>query len=111
MWSAQANGDATTLRCSRARSRRASLAYWDSTQGQWGPAAPLDQAQAAAFTVPGLFAMLRDELRSGQRSNLRMDVQDSPPFLRRIVLGPIWQDGQPLEDTRVLITVRSFETP
>ncbi|GIV76475.1 MAG: hypothetical protein KatS3mg050_0869 [Litorilinea sp.] len=84
------------------------LQYGQDGQG-WGPPQPVETAQAAPFTVPGLFATVREQMRYANRLFVRVQLSDTPPFPRRIVLGPVRQDGMPVEGTETTVDVRLLE--
>jgi hypothetical protein len=90
--------------------RRAVVRSWDPDEKRWQEPAPLNEEQAFPFTVPGLFDMVRDELRHSGRADIRVMIGKSPAsFPRRLVLGPVWQAGQPVTGTEATVTVRKFE--
>ncbi len=84
------------------------LQYRQEGEG-WGPPQQMDTAQAAPFTVPGLFATVREQMRYGNRLLVRVQLSGSPPFPHRIVLGPVRQDGMPVEGTETTVDVRLLE--
>jgi len=89
---------------------RAVVRDWKPDEKRWREPYPLNEEQAFPFTVPGLFDMVRDELRHSGRADIRVEMEKSPAsFLRRLVLGPVWQDGQPVTGTEATVTVRKFE--
>ena len=53
--------------------------------------------------------MVRGELRSSGRADRRVVMEGEPAFPHRIVLGPVWQDLRPVEDTEATVTLREFE--
>jgi len=82
--------------------------YWDWSSRKWKASSKLDRDQAFPFTVPGLFDVLRGELRAGGRSQVRVAMSRHPAFPSRIVLGPVLQDGRAMPDTTATLTVASF---
>ena len=87
----------------------ATVSYWDFREKRWQEPHPLNQEQASPFTVPGLFEMVRGELRSSGRADIRVVMDGEPAFPHRIVLGPVWQGRRPVEGTEATVTVREFE--
>ena len=87
----------------------AKVSYWDFRKKRWQDSYDLNQEQAFPFTVPGLFDMVRGELRSSGRADIRVVMKGEPAFPHRIVLGPVWQDLRPVEGTEATVTVREFE--
>lgn len=88
---------------------RADVQYWNDTTGTWDEPSDLNQEQAYPFTVPGLFDMVRGELASSGRADVRVSMDGSPAFPHRIVLGPVWLDGKPVSGTEATVVVRTFE--
>lgn len=83
--------------------------YWDSRRRRWKEPYELNPEQAFPFTVPGLFDMVRGELRNSGRAEIRVAMGGEPAFPRRIVLGPVWQDLRPVPGTEATVIVREFE--
>lgn len=89
---------------------RAVVRYWNPDEKRWQEPAPLNEEQAFPFTVPGLFDMVRGELQRSGRADIWVAMEKSPAsFPRRLVLGPVWQDGQAVTGTEATVTVREFE--
>lgn len=88
---------------------RAVVMYWDPRQKRWGEPYALNPEQAFPFTVPGLFDMIRGELRGSNRADIRVAMGGEPPFPQRIVLGPVWEDLRPVPGTEATVIVREFE--
>lgn len=88
---------------------RAEVKYWNEQTKTWDEPADLNQEQAYPFTVPGLFDMVRGELASSGRADVRVLMDGSPAFPHRLVLGPVWMDGKPVSGTEATVTVRTFE--
>jgi len=88
---------------------RAVVMYWDPRQKRWGEPYELNPEQAFPFTVPGLFDMVRGELRGSNRADIRVAMDGDPPFPQRIVLGPVWEDLRPVPGTEATVIVREFE--
>jgi hypothetical protein len=78
-------------------------------KGLWGGRSDLSQKQAWPFSVPGLFEMVRGELASSGRGSIQVGLDDTYPFPRKLVLGPVYQDGQAVSGTEATMTVRIFE--
>lgn len=87
----------------------ANVQYWNDTTRAWDEPADVNQEQAYPFTVPGLFDMVRGELASSGRADVRVSMDGSPAFPHRLVLGPVWMDGKPVSGTEATVTVRTFE--
>ena len=88
---------------------RAVTLSWDYNRMRWQASAPLNPEQAFPFTVPGLFDMVRGQLRASGRADIRVAMGEAPAFPQRLVLGPVWQDGQPVGGTEATVSVRHFE--
>lgn len=88
---------------------RAVVMYWDPREKRWGEPYELNPEQAFPFTVPGLFDMVRGELRGSDRADIRVAMGGEPPFPQRIVLGPVWEDLRPVPGTEATVIVREFE--
>lgn len=99
----------TEVTVEEGRITRGVVRYWDPRSRRWGEPYELNEEQAFPFTVPGLFDMVRGELRGSGRVDIRVAMGGEPAFPRRIVLGPVWQNGRPVPDTEARVTVRSFE--
>ncbi len=87
----------------------ATVRYWEGGMKRWGDRYELGQEQAFPFTVPGLFDMVRGELRGSNRADIRVLVGGEPAFPQRIPLGPVWEDNQPVSGTEATVIVRKFE--
>jgi hypothetical protein len=85
----------------------ATVSYKDNSS--WKHAQKLNAAQAMAFTVPGLFETVREELNAHARSNLRVAVHPDGAYLQQIDLGPVLQNNQSIPNSEVYIFVRKFE--
>ena len=85
----------------------ASLAYWDGKN--WKTPEPIPFDQAADYTIPGLFAFLRQELNLAMREDIRMAINSDPSFPRIIYLGRVWQDDQPMNESEAWFTIQTFE--
>ena len=88
---------------------RSSVAYWNEALQDWGPPRELTAGQAAPFTVPGIFALIRQELLEGHRSDCRVAFVGYPPVPERILLGPVMRPEGPLPGTEARIIVSGFE--
>jgi hypothetical protein len=78
-------------------------------KGLWGEDIDLSEKQAQAFTVPGLFEMVRGELAGSGRGRIEVELDGDYSFPRRLALGPVYQAGQSIPDTEATVTVRRFE--
>ncbi|MFQ5814430.1 MAG: hypothetical protein ACE5I2_14730 [Anaerolineae bacterium] len=87
----------------------ATVSYWDFRKKRWQEPYELNQEQAFPFTAPGLFDMVRGELRGSNRADIRVVMDGEPAFPHHIVLGPVWQDLRPVSGTEATVTVRKFE--
>ncbi len=92
----------------------ATVKYWDFGKKRWQEPYDLNYEQAFPFTVPGLFDMVRGELRGSGRADVRVVMEGEPAFPHRIVLGPVWgwcptYDLRPVDGTEATVTVREFE--
>jgi hypothetical protein len=85
------------------------ISYYDFETRRWLPPQELNQEQAFAFTVPGLFDMVRGALAGCERDDIRVQMAGEPPFPQKIVLGPVIMDGEKIEATRSTVTVRQFD--
>src|SRR6266853_597551 len=86
-----------------------SVSYWDETTRSWGPSRELTVEQATPFTVSGLFALIRQELIKGHRSDCRVAFAGDPPIPERILLGPVMRSEGPVSGTEATIAVAGFE--
>ncbi len=82
--------------------------YWDEAAEQWKDPFVLSQEQAYPFTVPGLFDMVRGEIRNSGRRDIQVGMDGEPPFPYRIRLGPVYLDGKPFEGTEAVVQVVEF---
>lgn len=89
---------------------RSSVAYWKEKRRDWGPPRELTAGQGTPFTVPGLFALIRQELLEGHRSDCRVAFVGDPPVPELILLGPVMRSGEPVPGTEATIVVRGFES-
>jgi hypothetical protein len=85
----------------------ATLSYWDGDA--WSEPQGMAFDQANDYTIPGLFSFLRQELNLEMREELRVDINDDPPYPRYIYFGQVWLDGEPMADSEARITVPEFE--
>lgn len=88
---------------------RAIVQYWNSKDNRWENTITLNQAQAAAFTVPGLLETVREELDNSRRPVIRVSMIQDPPYLEKIILGQVWQDNQAVPNSQASVIVRKFE--
>ncbi len=88
---------------------QATVSYWNAESKQWDTPYDLNQEQAFPFTVPGLFDMVRGEIRGSGRGDIRVQLSGDPPFPRLIVLGPVLLNGQPVGGTEATVIVDEFE--
>ncbi|MCI0442724.1 DUF6174 domain-containing protein [bacterium] len=87
--------------------RQATVSYKEN--GKWVRTKNLNQSQAMAFTVPGLFEAVQEELRVHARSDIRVAFNSNKSYIERIVLGPVLRTNEPVENSEVYIFVRKFE--
>jgi len=90
--------------------KKAFVQYWDSRKKIWDNTIFLNESQALAFTVEGLFDTVRLELENSGRPVVRVAVTETPPYLQRIVLGQFWQNNQAVPNSQATVTVQQFET-
>jgi hypothetical protein len=78
-------------------------------KGRWGTPLTLSDTQAFPYTVPGLFTVLRAELANSGRRSIEVELDPVYAFPRRLVLGPVYEDGRavPGTETRVSATLKS----
>lgn len=98
----------TTVTVANGEIVEAMVSYWDSEQNAWLSPYALNQEQAYPFTVPGLFDMVRDQLKNSGRDEIRVEMGGDPPFPQRILLGPVVMEGESLADTAATVTVQQF---
>lgn len=84
---------------------------WDEDQETWGPFTTAGTEEADFFTIPGLFGMLRADLRNEEvdREVMRMGLADGQTYPGLIYLGDIIQDGVSVDGTDLVIEVLEFE--
>jgi len=99
----------TTVRVSQGDIIQGKVTYWDPNDSRWLEPYELNQEQAFPFTVPGLFDMVRGEIRNSGRADIRVKMGGDPPFPRRIVLGPVFMDGRPVSGTEATVEVISYK--
>lgn len=87
--------------------RQATVSYKEN--GKWVRTKNLNESQAMAFTVPGLFETVQEELRVHARSDIRVAFNSEKSYIERIVFGPVLQANKPVENSEVYIFVRNFE--
>lgn len=107
--SGQGDRRRTELTVRQGEITEAVVKYWDFRKKRWQEPYDLNPEQAFPFTVPGLFDMVRGELRSSGRADIRVVMDGELAFPHRIVLGPVWEDLRPVEGTEATVTVREFE--
>ena len=84
------------------------VSYWNSERKRWDDPYALNDEQSFPFTVPGLFDMVRGELQNSGRAAIRVKMEGEPPFPRRIVLGPVFLDGQLVSGTEAVVSVEKY---
>lgn len=94
---------------SRARIERARVSYWSPGRGGWEAPAELNPEQGSPFTPPGLLETVREELLRARDTEVRVAMQEDPPFPRRIALSREGAGELPAPDGSVVVTVKSFE--
>ncbi len=87
---------------------QALMMYWDRRPGKWGAPCELNVEQAFPFTIPGLFEIVHEELRTHSRADIRVVMGREHLFPWKILLGPVLQDGRPSVGTEVTLTIVSF---
>jgi hypothetical protein len=87
----------------------ATVKYWGFDRERWQEPHDLNPEQAFPFTVPGLFDMVRGELRGSGRADVRVEMGGEPAFPHRVILGPVWQDERPVAGTEATVAVREFD--
>lgn len=88
---------------------RAIVQYWNSKDNRWENTITLNEAQAAAFTVPGLLETVREEIENSRRPLIRVSMIPEPPYFEKIILGQVWQDNQAVPNSQASVIVRKFE--
>jgi hypothetical protein len=86
---------------------QATVSYKDNVRGR--DKQKLNTTQALAFTVPGLFETVREELNAHTRTDIRVAVHPDRAYLQQIAFGPVLQNNQPIPNSEVYIFVRKFE--
>lgn len=89
--------------------QHATLATRDSTFGTGSTPSCLDETQAFPLTVSGLYDLVLAELRVGSRREVLVAIRRRPVVPQRIELGPVIQDGRPIEGTQTTVIVRTFD--
>jgi hypothetical protein len=85
------------------------LQYWEAKLKRWDNTIMLNESQSVAFSVPGLFDTVRSELTNSGRPIVRVTLSKSPPYLKKIILGQLWRNNQPVPDSQATIIVQKFE--
>ena len=85
------------------------VAYYDFDTRQWLAPMDLNEEQMFAFTVLGLFDMVRGALEGCERDGIHLQMAGEPPFPQKIILGPVIMDGELVEETKSTIAVRQFD--
>lgn len=87
--------------------QEATVSYED--HGKWVRTRKLNESQAYAFTVRGLFQTVEEELEVHSRSYIRVALNPDKAFIERVVLGQVLQKNAPIARSQVYIFVRKFE--
>ncbi len=87
---------------------RGDVSYWNTKTNRWDAPSALNQEQPFPLTVPGLFEMVRGELKNSGRADIRVKMEEESSFPRRIVLGPVMLDSQAMSGTEAVITVERY---
>lgn len=87
---------------------RGEVTYWNSADKRWNEPYALNEEQSFPFTIPGLFEMVRGELKGSGRVDIRMRMKDELSFPWYIVLGPVMLDGQAVSGTEAVISVEQY---
>ena len=85
------------------------LQYWETHEKRWSNRVILNESQAIAFSVPGLFDTVRSELTNGLRPVVRVVLGKNPPYIKKIILGQISQNNHSVADSQASIIVQKFE--
>jgi len=84
----------------------ATTSYWNTGESRWDPPMDLNPDQARPFTVEGFFETIRGEIDQDLRSEIGITPSDTPPFLERVLLGPLRRQPR---GTGAILNVESFE--
>jgi len=95
----------TTVVVQQGRIVQGEVSYWNSADKRWDEPYPLNEEQSFPFTIPGLFEMVRGELKNSGRVDIRVRMADELSLPWYIVLGPVMLDGQAISGTEAVITV------
>lgn len=87
----------------------ASVSYWDPGENRWSRPASLREEQAFPFTPLGLLDMVRREISTKSRRDVRIALKGSPPFPHRILMGGLIRGQGVVPNSEATITVRRFE--
>ena len=98
----------TTVIVQQGQIAQGEVSYWNATSKDWDEAYALNEEQSFPFTVPGLFEMVRGELKNSGRVDIRVRMNDELSFPWHIVLGPVMQNGQAVSGTEAVITVEQY---
>ncbi len=85
------------------------MELYDVSTKTWQEPFELNESQAFPFTVPGMFDIVREALRNSDRTAIRVQMGETPPFPVRIELGMVSDQGKPVRGTETEIQVRLFE--
>lgn len=83
--------------------------YWNSHNKRWENTISLNEAQALAFTVPGLLETVREELQSNRRPIIQVLLTSEAPYLQRVILGQFWQNDRAVPSSQASVIVQKFE--
>jgi hypothetical protein len=83
--------------------------YWQSKEKRWDNMITLNESQSIAFSVPGLLETLRSEINNTNRPVVRVATSKTPPYIKKILLGQIRQNNQPVPGSQATIIVQTFE--
>jgi len=85
------------------------LQFWEPHEKRWNAVIRLNESQALAFSVSGLFDTVRSELTNGGRPVVQVEPSKEPPFIKKIILGQIRQNNQAIAKSEATIIVQKFE--
>lgn len=98
----------TTVIVTQGQIVQGEVSYWNSVDKRWDEPYALNEEQSFPFTIPGLFEMVRGELKNSGRVDIRVRMKDELSFPWHIVLGPVMRDGQAVSGTEAAITVEQY---
>jgi hypothetical protein len=91
------------------RVQKGIVLYWEPKEKRWDNLITLNESQAIAFTFPGLVDTVKSEMDNPNRPVVRVVATKTSPYIKKIILGQIRQNNQPVPDSQATITVQSFQ--